>query len=296
VPAAGSPTLDLADRVTVFVSTVGESTFGACLDHLRQQDCVVPLRVVDRVAPMSAAFQRMMDECRTPYYVQVDEDMLLYPHAVRTLYERIEGMGDQVPMYVGALYDVHLDRVIYGLKILRHAIVRRYPFRDVQGCEWDQIRRLRADGYVDVRVSLRGATRTSPHTLGLHGTAWTPDAVYRRYRVLESTRRMGNRSHAWVPEAAVSFLQRFLDTRSEVDFFALMGVLAGAFRRHDLLGGERDFRTYAQTPGLDSLKGFLEEVQRSEGQGRRLRPHEYDIDVLHLDREADPPPVVSHEG
>jgi hypothetical protein len=296
VSAAGPPTLDLANRVTVFVSTVGESTFGACLDHLRGQDCAFPLRVVDHVAPMSAAFQRMMDECTTPYYVQVDEDMLLYPHAVRTLYERLVGMGDEVAMYVGALYDVHLERVIYGLKIFRHAIVRRYPFRDVRGCEWDQVRRLRADGYVDVRAPLREATRTSPHTLGLHGTAWTPGAVYRRYLVLEATRRMGNRSHAWVREAAVGFLERFLDTRSEVDFFALMGVLAGACGRHDTLGGEKDFRTYAQTPGLERLKDFLEEVQRRECQGRRLRPYEYDVDVLHLEGEADLPPVARQDG
>ena len=32
--------------------------------------------------------------------------------------------------YVAALYDTHLERVIYGLKIFRHTVVRRYPFRE----------------------------------------------------------------------------------------------------------------------------------------------------------------------
>jgi hypothetical protein len=296
VAVAGSPTLDLSDRVTVFVSTVGASTFDACLEHLRRQDCVFALRVVDHVAPMSAAFQRMLDECTTRYYVQVDEDMLLYPHAVRTLYERMAAMDDRVALYVAALYDVHLQRVIYGLKIFRHAIVRRYPLRDVQGCEWDQTRRFRADGYVDVRVDLRHATRTSVQTLGLHGTAWTPGAVYRRFLVLESTRRMGNKTHAWVYEAAVDLLKRFLDTRSEVDFYALMGVLAGTLGRHDILGTERDYRRYAETPGLDSLHRFVADTRRGGSDGRPLRPHEYDIDVSRLDGEDAQPPGIEHEA
>ena len=159
VAITGTDEMDLRELVTVFVTTVGYPTFERCLEHLRAQDSRFTLRIIDRVAPMSAAFQRMLDECTTPYYVQVDEDMLLYPHAVRTLYERLAAMESRKIQYVAALYDVHLNRIIYGLKIFRHTVVRRYPFRDVAGCEWDQIRRLRADGYVDVRIPLEGVTR-----------------------------------------------------------------------------------------------------------------------------------------
>jgi hypothetical protein len=272
-------TLDLTDQVTVFVTTVGAATFGECLAHLRAQDATFRLEVIDHVAPMSAAFQRMLDTCATPYYVQVDEDMLLYPHAVRTLYERIAATDDRLAMYVCALYDVHLDRVIYGLKVFRHAIVRRYPLRDVQGCEWDQIRRLRRDGYLDVRVPIGGATRTSGNTLGLHGTRWTPDMVYLRFAGLEATRRKGNRSHEWVPGAAHTLLDRFLATRSEVDFYALMGVLAGSLARNDTLGKEKDYRTYGETPGLRPLHRFVEECRQGWEHGS-VRPSDDAIDVL----------------
>ena len=44
-----------------------------------------PVEIIDRVAPMSAALQRMHDLCTTSHYIQVDEDMLLFPHAVETL-------------------------------------------------------------------------------------------------------------------------------------------------------------------------------------------------------------------
>jgi len=274
---------DLRNLVTVFVSTVGYPTFAACMEHLTAQDSLFTLRIIDHVAPMSAAFQQMLDECATPYYVQVDEDMLLYPHAVRTLYERLAAMEPRTVQYVAALYDVHLERVIYGLKIFKHTVVRRYPLRDVNGCEWDQIRRLRADGYVDVRIPLEGATRHSEHTLGLHGTYWTPEAVYLRYFVLELTRRMGNHTHEWLRTMAPIFLERFLDTGSEVDFHALMGVLAGSLADRTTMGREKDYRTYDQTPGLDGLRQFVKEARDGWRDGPPLGPGEYDIDILRDD-------------
>jgi len=272
---------DLSDAVTVFVSTVGYPTFENCLECLRAQDSNFGLKVIDHVAPISAALQQMMDECATPYYVQVDEDMLLYPHAVRTLYERISPMDSSVVQYVCALYDVHIDRVIYGIKIFRHAVVSRYPYRDVCGCEWDQIRRFRADGHIDIRVPLQGATRDSTDTLGLHGTYWTPPAAYLRYCVLELKRRKGNRTHEWLQQAAPRLLARFLETGSEVDFYALMGILAGSLCRSRTLGREKDYRTYDRTPGSEHLRRFVEEVRQGWSEGDSLAPDGCAIDILH---------------
>ena len=271
---------DFSDFLTVFVSTVGYPTYEQCMQHLRAQDCRFTLKIIDHVAPMNAAFQRMMNLCTTPYYVQVDEDMLLYPHAIRTLFERLSTMDGNVAQYVCPLYDAHLDRVIYGVKIFRHAIVRNYPFQDVSGCEWDQIRRFRADGYVDVRAPLDGANKTSEHTLGLHGTYWTPQAVYLRFSALERKRRLGNNTHAWVPDTAAMLLGRFLATRSEVDFYALMGVIAGSLWNGTRNAREKDYRTYERTPGLQSLAAFVEQVREGWNDGEIVRPDEQVIDVL----------------
>jgi hypothetical protein len=275
-----TPRIDLRAAVTVFVSTVGYPTFEKCLAHLSTQDSTFSLKIIDHVAPANAALQRMIDECTTPYYVQVDEDMLLYPHAIRTLYERISAADVKVVQYVCALYDVHLDKVIYALKISRHDVVSRYPYRDVSGCEWDQVRRFRADGYIDVRVPLEGATRDSVDVLGLHGTYWTPHAAYLRFCTLELTRRKGNRTHGWLSETALTLLSRFLETRSEVDFYALMGILAGSLSNSNTFGREKDYRTYDRTPGFQSLLRFVDEVKHGWREGEELRPGEYDVDVL----------------
>jgi hypothetical protein len=106
---------DLSEEVTVFVTSLGAPSYAACRELLRRQDCTFRLEVIEGVRPLSAALQQMLDGCRTPFYVQVDEDMLLYPEAVRTLSERISSAPPDVAIVVGQLYDVHLKRCIQGV-------------------------------------------------------------------------------------------------------------------------------------------------------------------------------------
>ena len=252
---------DLRAEVTVFVTTVGAPSFDECLDSLRRQDTRFALQIIDHVAPLSAAFQRMLDTCTTPFYVQVDEDMLLHPHAVRTLHERITAAGDQVAVYVCSLYDAHLERCISGIRIFRHAVTSRYPFRDVEGCEWDQVARLQRDGFEFLRHQPEDEVLDSPNTLGLHGTHWAPRTIYERFRTYERKRCRGNVTHAWFTAYPRVFLDRFLEQGSELDFFALMGLIAGRLSDHTAPAGEKDFRRYDSVPGFDSIRRFLEQTR-----------------------------------
>jgi hypothetical protein len=96
-PSPSRPTrLDLSSEVTVFVTTIGAPSYAACRELLRRQDCTFTLDLVEGITPLSVALQQMLDRCRTPYYVQVDEDMLLYPQAVRTLFERMASAPPEV--------------------------------------------------------------------------------------------------------------------------------------------------------------------------------------------------------
>jgi hypothetical protein len=249
---------DLSAWVTVFVTTVGYPTFERCMECLQAQDCDFRLKVIENVAPMSAAFQRMLDECETPFYVQVDEDMLLYPQAVRTLYERMSRLDDAVAMYAACLYDEHIERAILGIQITRTEIARRYPLRDVEGFEWEQRSRWRCDGYTYVLERVEGTGRNSPQTLGLHGTYWTPLAIYVRYFVLELKRRMGTGSHSWVPPEAGKLLERFLERRTELDLYALGGILAGHLQLRLSRGRSKHFERYPHTPGFEDFRRFVQ--------------------------------------
>jgi glycosyl transferase family 1 len=256
-----APRPDLSAALTVFVTTVGAPTFENCLAHLRDQDCAYTLQVIDRVAPMNVAFQRMLDECRTPYYVQVDEDMLLYPHAVRTLYETMRDAGSHVAIVAADLYDVHVKRRILGVKIFRHAIVRRYPLDAVDEFEKLQVERLEADGYIVARTA-KGAPPVVGAVLGLHGTQWTPQSIYERYATLERRRRAFPHQMRWVREHHAEFLQRFLEEPSELNFFALLGMIAGVLASANGQTGAKDYRTYAALPGFEALRRFLTDFEQ----------------------------------
>jgi len=252
---AGGGVLDLSDAVTVFVTTVGAPTFDACLARLGEQDCRFRVQVIDRVAPMSAAFQRMLDECRTPYFVQVDEDMLLEPHAVRTLHARLGAEPPRTAMFVATLYDAHLRRCINGLKIFRHAIVRRYPFSASENFEIEQRRRFEADGYTVARVAVT-VEPVAGDTLGLHGTHWTLPTIYERYANLERRHRTTGTSQ-WFASYAAEFLARFQREPSEENFFALMGTIAGVLTSRQGVAPAKDYRTYDRLPGYAELQAFL---------------------------------------
>src|SRR5262249_52463101 len=152
---------------------------------LEQQDCSFRIIVIRNIAPMSAAFQKILDDCKTEFFVQVDEDMLLYPHAVRTLFERMSGHPANVALHVEYLYDTHLQKCIEGVKIFKTNIVRNYPFRDVPGCESEQIARFRKHGFDYVVAATPDPGDPYGSTLGLHGTNFSREAAYLRYFVLQ---------------------------------------------------------------------------------------------------------------
>jgi hypothetical protein len=254
---------DLSAELTVFVLTVGAPSFAECMKRLEAQDCRFNREVIENVAPMSRALQCMLDRCRTRFFVQVDEDMLLYPHAIRSLYTRLAESPPEVAILTCHLFDSHAQRVIYGLKIYRHAIVRDYPYDNVESCEYDQIRRFTKDGFVDLRLPLENHFLPSETTLGEHGSMWTPRSVFERYLTLERKirRHRGGApttSATWVEEHAAFFLKRYLDTGAELDLYALMGVIAGRLAPVGGRGREKDYRDYERLPGFRTLVRFVE--------------------------------------
>lgn len=173
--------LDLTNEVTVFVITVGGPSYKESMKHIKMQDCSFKLDVIEREAPLSRALQSMLDRCTTPYFIQVDEDMILNKDAVRRQYQNIINSQDKVAIFTCHLYDIHAERLIHGIKIYRHAIVKNYPYNNVEACEFDQIRRFKKDGYIDRRVPIEEPLKISKDTLGYHGPSWEPLSIYERY-------------------------------------------------------------------------------------------------------------------
>jgi hypothetical protein len=210
-------------ETTIFVSTIGdEANFTDCMAHLRAQTAPRPVQVIERVAPMSAAFQMMLDQCSTRYYVQVDEDMLLFPHAISTLERLIAAAPPEVAMVCAPLWDCDTGRPIYGLKIYRHAIVRQFPYRDVQSCEIDQLARMGAKGFIYDLLPL--SDRCS--CLGEHGKHYSPESIFKRWERCFQTHRRHNNME-WIEPWATGLLDRYLETRETLHLYAFLGAVSG---------------------------------------------------------------------
>ena len=226
------------DDTTVFVTTIGdEVNFAGCMEHLEAQTVRCRLEVIDRVAPMSAAFAEMHARCMTPYYVQVDEDMMLYPHALARLRELIGETEASVPLVCAALWDWDIERPIQGVKIYRQEIVRRFPYRDTLGCEVAQLADMAAAGHHALVLSSREADAVC---LGGHGKHYTPRTIFVRWqRLFHKHNELGNQR--WLEPWPQRLLERYIATRDEVHLYALMGAIAGITGRADK-NSERDWR------------------------------------------------------
>jgi hypothetical protein len=268
-----STTTDLRDAVTVFVTTVGAPSFDACERHLDHQDCRFRREVIRNVAPMSAAFQCMLDRCETPYYAQVDENMLLYPWAVRALHAAISQEADTIALVVAYLHDAHLGKVVQGVKIFRHRVAQCYPLLDEGSFEFSQLDRMQADGYgyrILPPVPNNRSARNQSGPFGLHGTHSIQRSVYERYLTVARERIRRPEKQKWLEAETAEFINRFFETRDPLDLYAFVGVLSGTLlgAAHDF---SKDFREYDTLPGFRQLQDLIDDIEAASRGAKRHR-------------------------
>lgn len=212
------------DDVTVFVTTIGdEQNFEECISHLKAQSVRTVIEIIDHVAPLSAALQEMHHRCRTDYYVQVDEDMILQPHAIETLGTWIRSAPERVALICAPLWDCDAELPIYGVKIYRTSIVRQFPYdENVLSCERRQLEQIQAAGY---EVDRRPVTDRST-CLGEHGKHYTPETIFKRWQLcFQKHHRLHNM--AWIEPYAQRLLERYVKTGATLHLYAFLGALSG---------------------------------------------------------------------
>ena len=245
---AGAPALQ---DVTVFVTTIGdEENFNDCIAHLRAQTVRCRMEVIDHVAPMSAAFAEMHARCVTPYYVQVDEDMMLYPHALARLRELIEQSEASVPLVCAPLWDCDVERPRQGVKIYRHEIVKRFPYRDTLSCEVTQLEQMSAAGHHPL---LLPTEEPDAVCLGEHGKHYSPRTIFLRWqRLFHKRNEMGHL--AWLDPWPARLLERYMKTRDRVHLYAALGAIAGIAGRAE---GDRELDWRDTNPAWHRLQHYF---------------------------------------
>ena len=248
--------VDYQKELTVFLVSVDDDTpnLRHCRAALAKQDCKFIIKSIHNVAPMDRAFQEMINRCETPYFIQVDMDMILYPDGIKRLFDGMKEQDDTAVIYCLPLWDVHLQRTILGCKCYRADIMKRYPYRDSFSCEMDQVNRMKEDGFKT--VSVWSSFKRDSECVGDHGAHYTPLSVFVRYKRLIEKSRM----YPWIEWVGVlpkEFKERYESDKSDLNFYALAGAMAGLTSNIDDCEGEMDYRKVWRLPEFERIDNSL---------------------------------------
>lgn len=223
---------NLTKELTIFIIRAGNNpNYKDCVDALKKQTCNFNIIEIVNVAPMSKAFQTMIDECNTEYYIQVDEDMILEDYAVEKIYESLVSSNDNISTVAHMLRDYHLDFNIYGIKGYKHTILKNYPYNlEIISCEVEQMQRLQANGYETLMYG---------DVVGLHSPKWTNELIFERYFDLMEKWKVFK--YDWLDELPSKLLQIFQNDNSEINLYALMGAMSSISNKEPIRKREKNF-------------------------------------------------------
>lgn len=168
----------MATGITALVLSVGESTLGAALECLRRQRLAVDdIILIEKVSPFHVAFNEGARRVTTPYFVQVDADMLLDPDCVATLWK---DMLPDVGLSVGLLRDALVGEVI-GVKLYRTECVRQVALQNSISPDTDFVDAIAARGWKTVYAGKAHFGNGTQRTIGEHRPDYSARYTYRKY-------------------------------------------------------------------------------------------------------------------
>jgi hypothetical protein len=145
---------------------------------------VTDLILVNDVTPFHRALNEGARRVTTPFFVQVDADMILDPHCVETLRAAVR---DDTGIVVGELRDPLVERVV-GVKLFRTACVQQVAFSDSVSPDTDFGAAIARAGWKTVYVGRPAPGTGAPvATLGEHRPDYTPAYTFRKH-LLEGRR------------------------------------------------------------------------------------------------------------
>jgi hypothetical protein len=171
--------------VSAVVLTIGEAQLPRALESLTAQTLSLEqVIVVKDVSPFFRAMNEGAGQVRTPFFVQVDADMILDPHCVETLRE---AMQQDTGVAVAHLRDPLAGPVV-GIKLFRTECFQLGGFPDRISPDTDFIAAIQRRGWTIQRVGYpeNGSSRETV-TLGEHRPDYTPGYTFRKY-LLEGRR------------------------------------------------------------------------------------------------------------
>lgn len=207
--------------VSAVLLTTGEPTTRHARRALERQS--LPLRdliVVESVTPFHRALNHGARRVTTPFFVQVDADMILDPDAIERLRA---GVTNDAGIVVGRLRDAMVGEVV-GVKLFRTACFAHASFPDSISPDTDFGHTIAVVGWRTVDVP--GRPPCGHPTLGEHARDYPADYTFQKFR-LEGA-RYRHRNH---PSGLRWYLGRLNPSRHASSHVAVISLGSGVFER-----------------------------------------------------------------
>jgi len=122
-------------QITIFLITIQSHQLEFTLESINKLNPNYPVlvNVIMNVAPTNRAYNQMRERCKTPYFIQLDEDMELQEDAIQICMNQIEksSRAHNTFLHTFKLIDTDLGvgnpPVIDCLKLYNNKIMQNYP-------------------------------------------------------------------------------------------------------------------------------------------------------------------------
>lgn len=120
-------------RLTIFIVTIQGYQLKYTLDAINNLPTNIPflVNVIMNISPTSKAYNEMRVRCNTDYFVQLDEDMVLFPNAIEMLSSFFMNRSKNMFLFSYYLIDEYLgigpSKLLEGLKLYNNHIMKFYP-------------------------------------------------------------------------------------------------------------------------------------------------------------------------
>ena len=243
------------NKLTVFVITVDSIQLNYALQGLKEQNCEFKIDIIKNISPMSEAFNQMIERCNTEYFIQVDEDMILYPDTIEYMVDSMEESlheNQKVAIQSFRLLDKELGSIL-GVKIYNYSIMKHYRWKNAPVLDRLLNEQLKDDGYKILSSS------NKDHNVGTHALHRSNFELFLKSVVIGSrveksaTTKSGDLNHFF------SLYENALTDRDkDKTFLRLAGLFYGLYNEF-----QPDFTKYPdkQFKNLEFLLDFLHEKE-----------------------------------
>lgn len=207
--------MDLSVQLTVFVIAIERSkNYLQCLESIDNQTVKFQLKQIINVQPMNEAFNQMIYQCETPYFIQVDEDMILNPNAIEIIYNQMQKVPINTASCHFKLKDTFLNTVIGSVVIYNHSIIKQFPWQNVIACDNKQREELKGAGYNFLIFN---------EVLGEHHPFWTIKSIFKRFC------NKGEKEQKFeIDKNCLKVLiKKLLQDYNKLNLFAFLGYITG---------------------------------------------------------------------